>query len=59
MADKKKELKTIRKTVRLSPATVTLIEKRAKKSGVVFSETVRRAVTEGLKRKRSAKAKEK
>jgi len=57
MADKKKELKTIRKTVRLSPAVVTLIEKRARQSGVAFSETVRRAVTEGLKRSEKAKGK--
>jgi len=57
MADEKKELKTIKKTVRLSPTIVAQIEKRARQSGVAFSETVRRAVTEGLKR--SEKAKEK
>jgi len=57
MADKKKELKTIRKTVRLSPAAVTLIEKESKKSGKRFSETMRRAVTKGLER--SVKAKNK
>jgi len=52
-----KKVSKVKKSVRLSPATVTLIEKESKKSGKRFSETMRRAVTKGLER--SVKAKNK
>jgi len=57
MADKKKELKKVRKTVRFDTDMVTLIEKESKQSGKPFSEVIRRAVTKGLERSAKAKAK--
>jgi len=57
MADRKKELKTIRKTVRLSPATVALIERKSTKSNKPFSEVVRRAIIKDLGKRKKAKEK--
>jgi len=47
----------VKKSVRFDTDTLILIEKKAKKSGVAFSETVRRVVNKGLDKRKKAKAK--
>ena len=55
MADKKKELKKVRKTVRFDTDMVTLIKKKSKQSGKPFSEVIRRAVKKDLVKPKRAK----
>jgi len=56
MANRQKE-RRVKKSVRFDADTLVLIEKKAKKSGVAFSETVRRAVTKSLDKRKKAKEK--
>lgn len=56
MAHKQKE-RRIKKSVRFDVDTIVLIEKEVKRSGKLFSEVIRLAVTKGLKR--SVKAEDK